>query len=89
VRVNTGQLEWSYGQWHELGELSPRVDNPFAVVLITTLDEGDNIADAPRLLLVALPRARNSGMVYSEDGRRLMAVGQAPVRLEPVRLELR
>jgi hypothetical protein len=53
------------------------------------LGEEASVAEAGRLLVTTAARARNTGMRYSEDGTRLLNIGRAPIRLEPVRLVLR
>ena len=56
---------------------------------MTALGEGVSVAEARRLLVTTVARARNTGMRYSEDGTRLLNIGRGPIRLEPVRLALR
>ena len=77
------------GKTHALGAVELQIETPFAVVFMTALGEGASVAEAGRLLVTTVARARNTGMRYSEDGTRLLNVGRAPIRLEPVRLALR
>ncbi len=64
------------------------VHTPFAVVLVTTLEPDKDLSDAKHLLITTMARARNTGMAYNTDRSRLLAVGQAPILLEPVSLQL-
>jgi hypothetical protein len=90
--VNTpgtkGVVGFAGGQEQVLGEATIRVETPFAVVLLTSLEPGKSIRDAKRLLVTTVARARNTGMTYSADGTELLTVGEAPLLLEPVRAQL-
>jgi hypothetical protein len=67
-----------------LGGVRLRVDNRFAVVMVTALDRGRTLRDTRSALITAVARARNTGMAYNAD-RSLAAVGTPPIILEPVR----
>lgn len=56
----------------------------FAVVLVTPTERDKTFATSKSLLVCAIARARNTGMVYSADGKTLVELGRAPIRLEPV-----
>ena len=61
---------------------------------MTALGEEASVAEAGRLLLTTVARAQPlagaiTGKRYSGDGARLLNIGRAPIRLEPVRLVLR
>lgn len=73
---------------HDLGAVSLSVDNPFGVVFVTSLDRSAPITEAQRILVTTVARARNTGMQYADDQSQLLAVGEAPVRMEPVRVDL-
>lgn len=73
---------------HVLQDISIRTGNPFAVVILSSLDTSENIAEGKRLLLTTLARTRNTHMRYNEQGTELLEVGEAPVLLEPVDLKL-
>jgi hypothetical protein len=74
---------------HVLEDINISTDNPFAVIILSSLNPKDNIAEADRLLLTTLARSRNTGMRYSADGKKLLEVGDSPVLLEPVNLRLK
>lgn len=78
------------GKKFELGDVTLQTDNPFAIVYLTSLEKGKSIAEADSLLLTTMARARNTGMVYAygEDETRLDAVGKAPLKVEPVDVQV-
>jgi hypothetical protein len=71
-----------------LGEVAIRTENKFAVVLVTSLEQSKTIRDSKKILVSTIARARNKGMGFNEDHTELLATGNAPLLLEPVRLEL-
>ena len=71
--------------WVPLGETALRVEDvDFAGVYLSSLDPTLSVEDAPRLLLTAVSRARNTGMEYSATADELLALGEAPVLMEGV-----
>lgn len=83
-----GFVGFSDGKKIELGDVSIQTDNAFAVILITSLEKEKGIASANRILVTTIARAQNTGMKYSDDRTELLALGDAPVLLEPVKLKL-
>lgn len=73
---------------HVLGNVSIHIETPFAVVLVSSLDKQQPISNTNRILVTTVARARNSGMRYNAGHTKLLEVGMAPVRMEPVRLKL-
>jgi hypothetical protein len=67
----------------KIGDTSIAVDNRFAVVLVTALGKKDSLATAKHVLITAVARQRNTGMVYSAN-RGVSVLGTGPVLLEPV-----
>ena len=88
VTINTdgtkGLVGFGAGLPHRLGNVMLTTETPFAVILVSSLSQEKTIDEADRLLVTTIARARNSGQRYSEDGAELLAVGQAPVLMEPV-----
>ncbi len=72
----------------ELTGVTMRVHTPFAGLFLTALDRGAAIEDADSLLLVAMARARNTGMRFNEEGNVLEEMGTAPILLEPVEADI-
>lgn len=63
-------------------------DNPFAVVLITSLSRDKGLNETDKILLITVAKARNSGMEYNDTGDLLLTKGTSPLLLEPVNLTL-
>ena len=93
VIVNTPGTQAVFGfltpEKVELDDLTMQSDNAFAVIFVSSLDPDRSIAEADRLLVTTLARARNTGMQYGSPDS-LATTGMAPAILEPVdvRLEL-
>lgn len=68
----------------ELGRLTLKTDNPFAVILVTSLEKDKPIHKADRLLVTTVARARNTGMEYNADKTQLIQPGVAPIQVEAV-----
>ena len=84
-----GFVGFSDKQSLQLGELTLKTDNEFAVILITSLEKEKGIATANRILVTTIARAQNTGMKFSDDRKELLARGDAPVLLEPVNLSMK
>lgn len=93
VRLNTpgtqAVIGFAGGRTLSFSDIEITLHSPFAAVYVTALNREEKLADASRVLVTALARARNTGQKFSEDGRSLLEPGQAPIRLEPVRFSLR
>ncbi len=63
------------------------IQNAFAAIQVTALD-GESIAQAHRLLIVAGSTVANSGAQWNSVGTALTQWGKAPVTIEPVRGQL-
>ena len=57
----------------------------FAAIYVTAPDSDSSITTSNRLLVVALARARNTGMKFSVTGDELLDKGTSPVLMEPVK----
>jgi hypothetical protein len=95
VTLNTGSSKGVVGFWPKqhiaLGDLEIYTENPFAVLLITSLSEKTNLAETDSVLVTAVARGRNTGMTYaySEGKTRLTSQGKSPLLLEPVKATLK
>jgi hypothetical protein len=76
------------GQSCVLGNVTIKPESRFAAVYVTAPGRSDTIANAKSLLIVALARARNTGMKFSPAGARLLIPGVAPILMEPVKATL-
>lgn len=66
-----------------LSNVSISVDNDFAVVAVTSLD-GKDIDASNHLLVTAVGRAENTGMVYDLTHTKLHDTGRGPILIEPI-----
>ncbi len=73
----------------ELGEVTLKTDNAFAVVLVTSLDREKGIGTSQKILVTTIARAQNTGMVFNAERTHLLERGEAPILLEPVSLSIK
>ncbi len=73
----------------DLGEISLTTANEFAVILVSSLDKDQGLDRAKRWLITTIARAKNTGMEYDADKKNLLKVGEAPILIEPVRVNLK
>lgn len=71
----------------ELGEVTITPRSRFSAIYVTARGRDEQISDARDLLVVAMARARNTGMKVVADSR-ILNTGDAPVVLEPVRADI-
>jgi hypothetical protein len=76
------------GQPARLGELTLTPRSRFAALYVTAVERQATLANAQRVLVVALARARNTGMKIGPAGNELLNKGTAPILMEPVRAEI-
>ena len=76
------------GRTHELGSVTIEPQSEFAAIYVTARDRDATIESAGELLIVAVARARNTGMKFSPDGKMLLAEGKPPIVIEPVRARI-
>lgn len=69
-----------------LGDIKYTLDkqNPFAVLLVTSLDKGTPLANTSNALITLIGRTKNTGMTFNEDHTELLTMGEAPLLLEPI-----
>jgi len=72
------------GKAAALGDVTIEPRSPFAAIYVTALGQHEDLRSAKALLVVAVARARNTGMRLSDDGSRLLEKGRGPVLMEPV-----
>jgi hypothetical protein len=76
------------GQACRLGGVDITTQTPFAAVYVTAPERDGTISKSRRLLVTALARARNTGMKFNLNADELLAKGQGPVLMEPVKASL-
>lgn len=79
---------WAAGQRCDLGPVTIEIASPFAAVYVTAREPCATLESARKLLIVALGRARNTGMKFSPAGDRMVARGDAPILIEPIRARI-
>jgi hypothetical protein len=72
------------GQECRLGEVTITPQCPFAAIYVTACERDKDIRTSKKLLVVALARARNTGMRFNETEDSLLDRGQPPILMEPV-----
>ena len=76
------------GRAIELPGVSVKLSTEFVSLLFTPLDD-QPLAQSKHVLITALARDKQTGTVYSADGKTLENVGTAPLLLEPVQASIR
>jgi hypothetical protein len=82
-----GMIGFAQDEKIHLGDWHISTENPFAIILVTDLSEKGDLATAERILVTAVGRARNTGMVYEHSGGETILVneGTSPLLMEPVK----
>jgi hypothetical protein len=76
------------GEKCDLGPVLIEPQTRFSAIYVTARNFNETIENAHELLIVAMARARNTGMKFNPDGSRLLAQGTAPILMEPVKATL-
>jgi len=72
------------GVRNTLGDVTITPACPYAAVYVSAQGKQESVENAQRLVIVAMSRARNTGMRFNKAEDTLLDVGTAPVMLEPV-----
>lgn len=81
-----GYAGFTGNQTFEFNDFSVNAKGKYSVVLATAHGKDKTMANDAKVLVVAMARAHNTGMVFDED--LIVSVGRAPTLLEPVKAEL-
>jgi len=73
------------GQTCRLGNVTIAPQSAFGAVYVTAKEQDATLETSKSLVVVALARARNTGMTFSPEGNRLLERGAAPILMEPVK----
>jgi len=74
------------GQAFDLGDgYSIAPEKGFAVIHLSAKGENETLANAKEIVVTAMARARNSGMIVDEEKSQIVKPGAAPIMLEPVK----
>ncbi|NLF38443.1 hypothetical protein GX586_03300, partial [bacterium] len=89
ITINTpgtkAVVGFAAGAAHTLGDVVIEPACRFAAIYVTAQAKDQAITNAGRLVIVAMARARNTGMAFVGEENRLLEKGAAPVTLEPVK----
>lgn len=75
------------GQTCELGDVTIKPHSRFGAIYVTAAGPEETLADADRIIISAVARARNTGMKIIGDDT-LLEQGKGPVVMEPVKAEI-
>ncbi len=75
------------GETISLPAVTANVKTPFVSLIVTSLDDRP-LAESRHVLITALARDKQTGATYSDDGKKLLALGGPPLLLEPVEATL-
>lgn len=88
IHINTPSLQgvtgFSDGKSVTLDDIKVKTHNPFAVVLVSSLEKGRSLEESKRWLITTIARAKNTNMVYNKEKDRILETGEAPILLEAV-----
>ncbi|NOX55416.1 MAG: hypothetical protein GXP27_13455 [Planctomycetes bacterium] len=87
TRATKAVIGFAEGRRFQLGSVTITPQSRFAAIFVTARQRDRDLSNAKDILLIALARARNTGM--KTFGNRLIQRGGPPIRLEPVRAEIR
>ncbi|HUT33621.1 MAG TPA: hypothetical protein VNE39_09090, partial [Planctomycetota bacterium] len=76
------------GQKCELGGVTIEPQSRFGAIYVTAREKDKTVETAAELLVVAIARARNTGMKFSPSGDRMLAKGEGPIVMEPVKARI-
>ena len=71
-----------------LGDISITLHCPYAALYITAQEPDRDLRSSRKILIVAMARARNTGMKFNDTEDEVLDRGQGPIRLEPVEATL-
>lgn len=77
------------GQTCELGTVTITPRCRFGAIYVTAKEKDRDLTSSSRLLIVAIARARNTGMRLNAEENQLLDRGRPPVRMEPVKASIR
>lgn len=79
---------FAQGRKCELGAVTIEPESRFGAVYVTAREPDRTIETSRQLLVVAVARARNTGMKFSPDGAMMLFAGRPPIVMEPVKARI-
>lgn len=79
---------FSKDQTLELGNVTIQPKNRFSVIYVTAQEPNKDISSSQKILIVAIARARNTGMKLNESEDQIIDRGESPILMEPVKAKV-
>jgi lysophospholipase L1-like esterase len=79
---------WAQGRKFALGNVTIEPQSPYGAIYLSVREPQGTIETAKELIVVAMARARNTGQKFSPDGATMLARGEGPILMEPVKARL-
>jgi hypothetical protein len=83
-----GVVGFAAGQTCDLGEITIQPKSRFSAIYVTAQEKDKTIGTSRKLLIVAMARARNTGMELNAEENQILRKGAGPIMLEPVVAEI-
>ncbi len=88
TNATQGVVGFAQGKTCDLRDVTITPKSRYAAIYVTAQGQEETIASADKLLIVAIARARNTGMKINQAGDKLLEKGEGPVLMEPVKAEI-
>jgi hypothetical protein len=79
---------FSKDQTFELGNVMIQPKNYFSAIYLTAKESDKDISSSKKIIVVAIARARNTGMKLNESEDQILDRGESPILMEPVRAKI-
>jgi hypothetical protein len=76
---------FAQGKEQKLGDVTVKLDSPFAAFVLTAAGRDEDLSKAKRALISVMARSSNTGFTYFGPDNRVMKNGSPPILLEPVK----
>jgi hypothetical protein len=76
---------FSRSEEQKLGDVTVKVDSPFAVFVLTAAGRDEDLSKGKRALISVMARSSNTGFSYFGPDNRVLKNGGPPILLEPVK----
>ena len=76
---------FAQGKEQKLGDVTVKLDSPFAAFVLTAADRDEDLSKGKRALISVMARSSNTGFSYFGPDNRVLKNGGPPILLEPVK----
>jgi hypothetical protein len=76
---------FAQGKEQKLGDVTVKLDTPFAAFVLTAAGRDEDLSRAKRALISVMARSSNTGFTYFGPDNRVLKNGGPPILLEPVK----